>query len=196
MSPVHSTVTQSVVESGEWWNGPRQKRREERGWERLESQERQTGTRNEWQSGTEVRPKSIRQRSTLPLKGGKMLLQIMESQKRCACHYKLSILQTEEWCSLLYKYSAAQPPELTRILGNVVTQVSSSGAWVTGVLSSPVGAVPGEMSIFSHLSKGHGACSCQAEAQDGSRARRTDAAGARGESSAWDLRNLRGCGNS
>ena len=52
-------------------------------------------TRNECQSDTKVRPKSIKERSTLPLKGGKTLLQIMESQKLRACHYKLSILQTE-----------------------------------------------------------------------------------------------------
>lgn len=85
---------------------------------------------------------------------------------------------------------------LKLILGNVVTQVSSSGAWAMGVLSSPGGAVPGEMTIFSHLSKGYGTCSCQAEAQDGSGTQYTDAVGARGENSAWDLHNLTGCGNS
>lgn len=69
---------------------------------------------------------SIRERSTLPLRGGKMLLQILESQKRRACHYKLSILQTRS------DVVSSQPPVLTAILGNVVTQVSSSGAWVVG----------------------------------------------------------------
>ena len=51
-------------------------------------------TRNEWQSDTKVRPKSTKERSTLPLRGGKMLLQIMESQNDVPVTIN-SVLQTE-----------------------------------------------------------------------------------------------------